>query len=132
MKPKAITTVGGAEQLAKNIAKQLHGGEILALIGPLGSGKTTFTKALAKQLKVRDTVSSPTFVIMNQYRAKLDKQLLHLLHLDLYRTKTLAEVKALGLMEAWGKPDTVTVIEWADKIKRVLPKKTIVIQFRHE
>ncbi len=131
MKPKAIITVSLAANLAKNLAKQLKGGEILALVGPLGSGKTTFTKALAKQLKVKDTVSSPTFVIMNHYRARLNKQPLRLFHLDLYRTKNLREVKALGLMEIWGRPGTVTVIEWADKIKKILPKNIITIEFRH-
>jgi tRNA threonylcarbamoyladenosine biosynthesis protein TsaE len=104
----------------------------LALIGPLGSGKTTFSQALAKELKVKDVVSSPTFVIMNQYRGRLGKKAAHLLHLDLYRTKSLKEVKALGLMEMWGQPDTVTIIEWADKIKKILPKNSIFIKFRHE
>jgi tRNA A37 threonylcarbamoyladenosine biosynthesis protein TsaE len=51
--------------------------------------------------------------------------------MDLYRTKTFREVKALGITEIWGKPNVVTVIEWADKIKAHLPKKTIHINFSH-
>jgi tRNA threonylcarbamoyladenosine biosynthesis protein TsaE len=122
----------GARDLAKKIAHQLKGGEILALIGPLGSGKTTFTKTLAKQLKVRHKVTSPTFTLMHPFEAKLlNKKTVTLYHLDLYRTKNFREVKALGITEWWGKPTTVTVIEWADKIKKHLPKKTIFIYFSH-
>ena len=127
-----LVTLAEAELLAGQIAKQLKGGEILALVGPLGSGKTTFTKALAKNLKVKENVPSPTFVIMNRYTGRLRKKSVYLFHLDLYRTKSLKEIKALGLLEFWGKPGTITVIEWADKIKKLLPSKNIVIKFRHE
>ncbi len=132
MKPVLNTTLTEAEGLAKKLAKNLKGGEILALIGPLGSGKTTFTKALAKELKIRAVVSSPTFVIMNQYQGILNKKVAYLLHLDLYRTTSLKEVRALGLMESLGRQDTITVIEWADKIKKILPPNTIIIKFKHE
>lgn len=130
MKHVYYTTLKQIPDLAKELAEQLKGGEILALIGPLGSGKTTFSKALAKEFKVKDTVSSPTFVIMNQYRGSLNRKTLHFYHLDLYRTKDLREVKALGLMEIWGQPSTLTLIEWADKIKKTLPKNTITIKFK--
>ncbi len=132
MKPTFNTTLAETENLAKSVVKNLKGGEILALIGPLGSGKTTFTKALAKQLKIKGTVSSPTFVIMNQYLGRLNKKALYFFHLDLYRTTSLKEVKALGLMEIWQRPDTITIIEWADKIKKALPPETITIKFNHE
>src|SRR5436305_645213 len=84
---------------AKDMAKKLKGGEIVALIGPLGSGKTTFAKALAKELKVQEDVSSPTFVIMNQYEGLLKKKKVYIYHLDLYRTNDPQEALALGLME---------------------------------
>lgn len=120
-------------KLALKIAKTLKGGETLALIGPLGAGKTTFTQLLAKALGVKTHVTSPTFIIMNRYRAKLPKLQtpIHLYHLDLYRTKDIHEVNALGLMHIWGQPNTITVIEWADKIKAHLPKHSIVITFTH-
>ncbi len=125
-------TLADAERAARSIAKTLRGGEILALIGPLGSGKTTFTKALAKELKVKTAVTSPTFVIMNHYTGKTKSgNMVHLYHLDLYRTKNFREVKALGLTDIWQIPNTITVIEWADKIKRHLPPSTQQIIFSH-
>lgn len=120
---------------AGKIAKSLHGGEILALSGPLGSGKTTFTKALAKALGVKQTVTSPTFVLMQQYQtSKLSKNKspLWLYHLDLYRTKNFPEVAGTGLQEVWGRPEVITVIEWADKIKSYLPKTVTNINFTRD
>lgn len=120
---------------AKLIAKTIKGGEILALSGSLGSGKTTFTKALAKELGVKQTVTSPTFVLMQEYKTgkkSVNKTPLWLYHLDLYRTKNFAEVSGLGLKEVWGRPEVVTVIEWADKISTHLPKNTIRINFTRD
>jgi len=113
---------------AVKIAKKLRGGEILALSGPLGSGKTSFTKALAKELGISRTVTSPTFVLMQQYKGKN----FWLYHLDLYRTKNFAEVSALGLEEVWGRKETITVIEWAEKIQAHLPSNTIHINFTRD
>lgn len=117
--------------LAKDLAAKLKGGEIFSLIGHLGSGKTTFVKALGKQLKIKQKITSPTFILLQAFPFKLKgKKEVWLYHLDLYRTKNFKEVKALGLLEVWGKPNTVTVIEWADKIKKYLPKKTVIIEFK--
>ncbi|HEX3095906.1 MAG TPA: tRNA (adenosine(37)-N6)-threonylcarbamoyltransferase complex ATPase subunit type 1 TsaE [Patescibacteria group bacterium] len=110
-----------AQNFAKKLAPKLKGGEIIALVGDLGSGKTTFTKALGKALGIKQNISSPTFVLMQQF---LTKNKLHFYHLDLYRTKNLADIKSLGITEWWGRPETITVIEWADKIKTSLPKNT--------
>jgi tRNA threonylcarbamoyladenosine biosynthesis protein TsaE len=120
-----------ARAVAARTAKTLKGGEILALIGPLGSGKTTFTKALGQALKIRHKITSPTFTLMHVFPLRLPGKAAALYHLDLYRTKNFREVKALGITETWGKADTITVIEWADKIKRHLPKKTRLLYFSH-
>lgn len=115
---------------AKDLALKLKGGEIFALIGPLGSGKTTFVKALGKNLKIKAKITSPTFVLIHNFSAVLKSgKKVHFYHLDLYRTKNYKEVKALGLAEFLGNRDTITLIEWADKIKRHLPKKTKTIKF---
>jgi tRNA threonylcarbamoyladenosine biosynthesis protein TsaE len=113
-----------AENYATEIAQTLKGGEVLALIGELGSGKTTFTKALGKALGIKRNIPSPTFVMMQEF---MTKQGLTLYHLDLYRTKNFTEVQSLGITEWWGHPKTITVLEWADKIQGHLPKKTIYI-----
>ena len=120
---------------AQTLAKQLNGGEILALIGPLGSGKTTFTQALGQALGVKENILSPTFILMHEFATKkknAEKQILHLIHLDLYRTADFKEIKALGLTESWGQPNTITVIEWADKIKNKLPARTIYIHLHRD
>ncbi|MBI5530783.1 MAG: tRNA (adenosine(37)-N6)-threonylcarbamoyltransferase complex ATPase subunit type 1 TsaE [Candidatus Doudnabacteria bacterium] len=116
---------------AKKIADSLKGGEIFALIGDLGSGKTTFVKAIAKNLKLRHRITSPTFTLLHCFPVKLKqpKKTVLLYHLDLYRTKNFKEAKSLGLTEFWGQKNTITFIEWADKISRHLPKKTKVIKF---
>jgi tRNA threonylcarbamoyladenosine biosynthesis protein TsaE len=116
--------------VAKKISAGLRGGEIFALVGPLGAGKTTFVKALGRELKIKRKIPSPTFILLNQFPAKLKngKKIL-LCHLDLYRTKNFKEAKGLGLEEFWGMPNTVTFIEWADKIKKYLPAKTKIIKF---
>ncbi len=118
-----------AESFARELAKEIRGGEIIALIGELGSGKTTFTKELGKALGVRQAISSPTFVMMQQFETP---QGLYFYHLDLYRTKNFAEVAGLGITEWWGHPKTVTVIEWADKIIDSLPKNTKIIYLQRD
>lgn len=113
-----------AESYAKTLASSIQGGEVIALIGELGSGKTTFTKAFGKALGVKEAISSPTFVLMQEFKTK---KKLYLYHLDLYRTKNFKEVESLGITEWWTHPETVTVIEWADKIIDQLPPRTQII-----
>ncbi len=132
------------DRFAKLSAKNLKGGEIFALIGDLGAGKTTLVKKFGKVLNIRHKITSPTFILLQAFefrlpaskgagkdgQVKLKTKKFLLYHLDLYRTKNFGEVKALGLTEFWGKPNTVTFIEWADKIKNHLPAKTQIIQFK--
>jgi tRNA threonylcarbamoyladenosine biosynthesis protein TsaE len=120
-----------AKLAAKTLAQSLKGGEIFALKGQLGAGKTTFTQFLAKELRIKKRVSSPTFVLMNQFVGKLpsSKRKIILYHLDLYRTKNFKEVSALGIKEFWGNENSITVIEWGDKIKKFLPKHAQIISF---
>lgn len=120
-----------ATETAKKLATKLKGGEILALSGDLGSGKTTFTKALGLELGVKESITSPTFVLMQHYltNKKVSGKPIWLYHLDLYRTKGFSEVVALGVTETWGKPQTITVIEWSDKITKHLPKNSIFLNF---
>ena len=131
MKPLTITLSDIPKQ-AKTLSLGLKGGEVFALNGPLGSGKTTFVKALGKSLKIRNKITSPTFILLQGFDFKLGSKKFALYHLDLYRIKNFKEAKALGLKEFWGQPNTVTFIEWADKIKKHLPSKTIRLEFKHK
>ncbi|MCL5009035.1 MAG: tRNA (adenosine(37)-N6)-threonylcarbamoyltransferase complex ATPase subunit type 1 TsaE [Patescibacteria group bacterium] len=132
MKSAFIASLNELDKLADQLAKTLTGGEILALVGDLGAGKTTFTQKLAKRLKVTARVSSPTFVLMNLFKARLKNgRAVTLYHLDLYRTQNFKEVKALGITEFWEQKNSITVIEWADRIKKYLPKHALLIKFKN-
>ena len=125
--------ISKVDEAAQKWAKQAKGGDIFALSGDLGSGKTTFTKALGKALGVRQTITSPTFVLMQEFATAKPSSVagrnLILYHLDLYRTNSFKEVESLGIAEIWGHPETITVIEWAEKIDKQLPPDTIRLHF---
>jgi tRNA threonylcarbamoyladenosine biosynthesis protein TsaE len=118
-------------ELAESLAIKLHGGEVIALHGDLGGGKTTFTKGLAEVLKVEETITSPTFVMLKKYPAKLsDGSNVELIHIDAYRTETLEDIKSVGIEDYLDRDDVVLVIEWAEKIRPILPEKIIDINFK--
>jgi tRNA threonylcarbamoyladenosine biosynthesis protein TsaE len=113
--------------LGKKLAKTLHGGEVLALTGDLGAGKTVFTKGLAVGLGIKKIITSPTFVLMKVYDSA---KRLKLAHLDCYRLSSPQELVDIGILDYLGQKDCVTVIEWAEKIKTLLPKETIWVKFK--
>lgn len=118
-------------KLAKNFAKQLRGGEIIAMTGDLGAGKTVFTKGLAEALGVKNIVTSPTFVLMKNYQIKDPKKpIKQLAHIDAYRLNNGADLEALGVEDYFNNKECVTVIEWAERIKDILPKKVVSINFK--
>ena len=113
---------------AKNFAQKLKGGEVIGLIGDLGAGKTVFAKGLADGLGVKNTVTSPTFVIMKVYEIKnKELRIKNLAHIDAYRLKSERDIVAIGADEYFERKDTVTVIEWPENIKKCLPKNIIYI-----
>lgn len=112
------------------LAKKSTGGQIYSLIGDLGGGKTHFTKGFALGLGLKSQVSSPSFLLMKIYKIN-HKQAKYLCHVDVYRLKRPEEILEVGLKEYLGRPDTITVIEWANKIKNVLsPYKQKVLHFK--
>ena len=113
-------TVQETEELARKIASEIKGGEVLLLNGTLGAGKTTFTKGFAKALGVNKTVVSPTFTIIKEYEGTS----LTLYHIDMYRIEDEDELYELGIEELY-RSDSVTVIEW-NKME-VLPEKVITL-----
>ena len=122
------------KKIAQNLAKNLKGGEILGLVGDLGGGKTTFVQGLAQSLGIEERITSPTFIMLREYPIphqpinQLSHQL-HLIHIDLYRFKNSAEIQTLGLQDYLGRKENICVIEWAEKIKDLLPKNTQWIEF---
>ena len=116
---------------AKKWAKQLEGGETIGLIGQLGAGKTIFTKGLASGLGIKKNITSPTFVLMRVYPLNKHPTIKNLVHLDAYRIKRANELLAIGIKDYLNQPDTTVVIEWADKIKKILPKKAKIVKVNY-
>lgn len=117
------------EKIGERLAQQLPS-RILALIGQLGSGKTTFVKGFAKGLGVKKRIISPSFVLIRPYSIN-KKSYTHLFHIDLYRLESLFDIRGLGLEEIWNNPYNIIVIEWAEKIKKILPMKRTEINFEY-
>lgn len=111
------------KDLAKNLAKQLRG--VIALTGELGAGKTTFAVGFAKGLGIKEKIISPTYVLIRQHSIPDTQKTLY--HIDLYR---LADFTELGLKEIMGNPNNIILIEWAEKVRNLLPKNTIWISFK--
>ncbi len=101
---------------------------ILALKGELGSGKTTFTQTLLKDLGVKNKILSPTFVIMKSFNSSKLKSG-RIWHIDSYRIGP-KDILSLGFKKLLSEPNIV-IVEWADRIKEALPSKTIWIGFSH-
>ena len=116
------------QKVAANLAKRLEGGDVIALFGNLGAGKTTFVQGLAKAFGIGRRILSPTFVFIRSYEFSLKTKRLTFHHLDLYRCESRSDFEALGLEDIF-ENDSITVIEWADKIKEILPKKRIDVTF---
>lgn len=111
--------------IAQLIGRNLFGGEVLALYGNLGAGKTAFTQGLASGLEIKDRVNSPTFVIMKIYESPVRK--IKLCHIDAYRLEDEKDLLDIGVEDYLGQSHVVTVIEWADKVEKLLSKNTIRI-----
>ena len=114
-------------EIARFIGGKLRKGDVLALSGELGSGKTCFTGGLARGLGVNEKyqITSPTFTLINEYPARFK-----LYHFDVYRLNGYSEFEDLG-NEEYFCSDGIVVIEWAEKIVQILPANTFFISFEY-
>ena len=103
-------------ELGRKLGLQLKGGEVVAVCGQLGSGKTHLIKGIAAGAGAKDAkhVNSPTFVIVNEYVGRLD-----IYHIDAYRLESVSEFEMLGF-DDFCYPQSVVLIEWADKVESAL------------
>jgi len=116
------------EKLARILAKEILKSKntkghalIFGLVGNLGAGKTVFVKSFAKRLGIRGRLTSPTFVLMKKYR--------NLYHIDCYRIKNTKDILELDFKEIISNPLYIIMIEWAERIRKILPKDTVWIKF---
>ena len=117
-------SVNNTIRIGKIISKSLEPGDIICLFGDLGSGKTVLTKGIAEGLGIkRDRIISPSFVLIRQHQ----KGKFPLYHFDLYRLKDLGDILGLGYEEYFFDKG-VTVIEWADRLKNLLPQEFLRIR----
>ena len=116
MKTHQVHSLEETHAVAETFAKELEKGDVIALHGDLGAGKTAFVQGLAKAMGVTSPVMSPTYTLIQEYHGRLP-----LTHIDVYRLHS--EVDALGMgIEDYLFGETVTAIEWASKIDRLIPK----------
>jgi len=113
-----------AEDLARKLlSKKRNKAVVIALFGELGSGKTVFVQGFAKGLKIKGKIVSPTFILMRRHG--------NFYHFDCYRIKNYREILDLGWREIAANPENIIIIEWAEKIKKILPKNCVKIYFKH-
>jgi tRNA threonylcarbamoyladenosine biosynthesis protein TsaE len=134
-----ITTKNPKEtqRVATLLASEVRGIEtthalVLALNGELGAGKSTFVQGFCRSLGIKDRITSPTFVLMKIYQLSGTKQKFkHLVHVDCYRIERPDELVHLGLNEILADRDAIVLIEWANRIKSILPDDAIMLELGH-
>jgi tRNA threonylcarbamoyladenosine biosynthesis protein TsaE len=104
----------------------LQAGDVICLQGDLGAGKTTFVQGVAEGWGSRDSVSSPTFIIVNVYRGVGDKQLFHM---DAYRLDSTSEAEELDLDSMLSRGPLL--IEWPERMERLIPRQRLLVQFEY-
>lgn len=119
-----IESLEKIQEAAKNFVANMGDNTVFAFYGKMGAGKTTFVKAICEELGVEDTITSPTFAIVNEYRSDLAGELIY--HFDFYRIKKLDEVYDMGY-EDYFYSGAICFIEWPELIEELLPGNTVKV-----
>ena len=124
MKTIHITSQDELPQVAEAVIRALGRRTVVALRGEMGAGKTTLIREIAAQLGATDTVTSPTFALVNQYKGSGNRTIYHF---DFYRIEELREAYDLGYEEYFYSGD-ICLVEWPEKIEPLLPENTIQVR----
>ncbi len=133
------------KKLGKLLARELSGGEVICLSGELGAGKTTFTQGLLEGLGAQKPYTSPTFVVMKEYKTRdpvkslcshgasnnkkmVNSRIRKVYHFDAYRVSS-GDILNLGWEEMLADESNICIVEWADKIKEIIPRRAIWLGF---
>lgn len=136
-KNKAQTQKVGRLLAQSILESRVRGPFILALRGELGSGKTAFAQGFAKGMGIRGSIRSPTFVLMKTYPLSVSKlqapssKFQLLVHADCYRLEKPQELVRIGFREVLKDPSAIVLIEWADRVKKLIPASALWIRFEH-
>jgi len=121
-----LSSADETESFGSTIGRLLHGGEVLALIGELGAGKTALVRGIVAGLDApAKSVTSPTFLIVHEYQGRLP-----IVHIDLYRLQRVEEIESIGLAD-YLTEETIVAIEWADRFPQLLPEDRLEVKFAH-
>lgn len=121
-----INDVDDLSKVASGIVGELNGRNVVAFHGTMGAGKTTLISALLSFLESSDTVTSPTFAIVNEYHSKLFPKIYHF---DFYRINRLSEALDIGTEEYFASGE-LCLVEWPERIEDLLPYDTMVVEIR--
>jgi tRNA threonylcarbamoyladenosine biosynthesis protein TsaE len=123
-----ITEIDSLKPAAKALLEKYPDKKVFAFKGPMGSGKTTFIKAICEELGVNDTVSSPTFSLVNEYRSEKGEKVFHF---DFYRIKNISEAYDMGY-EDYLYSGSYCFIEWPEMIAELLPEGAVEVEIKLE
>lgn len=128
------------QKLGEILARELRGKTIICLSGELGSGKTTFAQGILKGLGAKGPYTSPTFVVMKHYKRKTqnakrkattqNSKIFNVYHIDVYRVRP-KDILNLGWEEIIADKNNIVIIEWAERIRRIIPKDAAWVKFEH-
>jgi len=132
-------SIGETQKIASLLAKEVSRtpvkeARVIALKGELGSGKTTFVRGFARALGIKEKVLSPTFVLMKAYPmigSRTSYHFRHLVHIDCYRLESPKDLLHLGFRELLKDKDAIILIEWADRVRSLIPRSALWVNFRH-
>lgn len=122
-----------AEEILKQKSPKIKNAAVLALTGDLGSGKTAFVQGFLRAAGIKKGIISPTFILMRKFQIPSSKMKIFktAYHIDCYRIQKPNELSALGLKEVLKNPENIVLIEWAERIKKILPKNAVRLKFKH-